>query len=267
MKRSGVWTGCYMVISSWTQSHRATKSVRTMHNASLSLRITAFPSSSSAWPLAGPELPPHPASLEELIYRELHNHSILAETNRTDGRWRWNKEQEETARSNTFRRTWSYNYKKCSPNAISMGNGKDREGKEKLYMVINGKEQPIRQSLGASRLYTMGILKRKKVPLCPVTAESLLQNSLLHLYLPALISLPTLQTPNCPFQDLLLPSTEDLCHLDHHDSALTKGLVLKSWLSAPLCGNLPIIHHEPVNWAPNVLLEERRRFYMQQKRS
>lgn len=110
-------------------------------------------------------------------------------------------------------------------------------------------------------------LRKKKVSLFQITAESLLQNSLLYLHLLALILLFTLQTLNPPFPDLLLPSTEDLCPLYHRYSALAKGLLFQTRLLAPLCGNLPIICHQPVNWALSALLEERGRFYTQQKRS
>lgn len=54
----------------------------------------------------------------------------------------------------------SYNYKKYSPNTVSPGNGKGREGRVKCYTVINGKAQPIRQSLQVGS--TLWKILRKK---------------------------------------------------------------------------------------------------------
>lgn len=64
------------------------------------------------------------------------------------------------------------------------------------------------------------------------------------------------------FLDIRLSCTEDLCHIYHPPSALAQSLLFKP--SQPHCaGTIPL--SEPVNRVLIVLLEERGRFYMQQK--
>lgn len=53
------------------------------------------------------------------------------------------------------------------------------------------------------------------------------QNPALYLYLLVLILLLTPQTLSPSFLDVPLSSTEDLCHLYHHPSALAQGLLFK----------------------------------------
>lgn len=74
-------------------------------------------------------------------------------------------------------------------------------------MIINRKEQPITQSLGASRLYTTEIFKEKKsISISNYSRDPLSK-------LTALSTPPGSDSPipNPPFLDLLPPSAEDLC--------------------------------------------------------